>query len=72
MPVCWTAGPMTSSALGTQPLNQLYFQDGVIKRVRMVAVHAVMIAWIECRSDRFVVETLHHRSCRTSSLHVLC
>ena len=28
------AGPKNSSALGTQPLNQLYFQDGMIKRVR--------------------------------------
>ena len=27
-------GRMNSSALGTQPLNQLYFQDGMIKRVR--------------------------------------
>ena len=28
------AGPVAASALGTQPLNQLYFQDGAIKRVR--------------------------------------
>ena len=27
-------GPMNAAAVGVQPLNQLYFQDGVTKRVR--------------------------------------